>query len=168
MDGSLFDRWTKSLEAGMSWRTAIKTLSRAGLAADVARLSGLSAIEKAEAVCLPGENCQCRKTGKTCTRDAKCCSKLCVRGKCVCRDNGQGCQKHANCCAGATCQQGTCTPPTDYVFDDQWGSFGSGKGEFDEPGRIALDASGRVFVTDGFNDRVQTFTAGGTFLETWG
>ena len=39
------------------------------------------------------------------------------------------------------------------------------------PPRVAVDASGNVFVTDtagGGNNRIQEFTNTGTFIRTWG
>ena len=50
----------------------------------------------------------------------------------------------------------------------QWGSSGSGNGQFDIPYGIAVDATGNVFVTDKANDRVQKFDANGNFLIQWG
>ena len=39
----------------------------------------------------------------------------------------------------------------------QWGSFGSGDGQFDGATHVALDARGSIYVTDGFNHRIQKF-----------
>jgi len=41
-------------------------------------------------------------------------------------------------------------------------------GHFRQPTGVAVDASGRVFVVDRENNRVQEFSAGGTFLAKWG
>jgi len=41
----------------------------------------------------------------------------------------------------------------------QFGSPGLGDGQFDEPVGVTLDASGRVYVTDTWNQRVQVFSA---------
>lgn len=49
-----------------------------------------------------------------------------------------------------------------------WGSHGAGPGQFDMPVGIAVDAQGRVFVTDTYNHRVQVFTNDGGFLREWG
>ena len=47
----------------------------------------------------------------------------------------------------------------------EWGSLGSGDGEFDEPVGIATQAgSGFVFVADDDNNRVQGFDPLGNFL----
>jgi tripartite motif-containing protein 71 len=38
-----------------------------------------------------------------------------------------------------------------------WGSEGSGDGQFGEPGGIAVDGAGNVYVADTGNNRVQKF-----------
>lgn len=45
---------------------------------------------------------------------------------------------------------------------------GHGIGELDTPIDIAVDASGNVYVVELWVDRVQKFSASGTFLTTWG
>lgn len=50
----------------------------------------------------------------------------------------------------------------------EWGTSGSGPGEFDRPMGIATDGAGNVYVGDLGNHRIQKFTAGGTFLTEWG
>lgn len=52
-------------------------------------------------------------------------------------------------------------------YQFEWGKKGSGPGEFDLPHGIALDASGRVYVADRSNARVQVFTASGKFIQQW-
>ena len=47
-------------------------------------------------------------------------------------------------------------------------SPGTGAGEFDHPFDVAVAADGRVYVADGFNDRIQLLNAAGGFLLTWG
>lgn len=54
----------------------------------------------------------------------------------------------------------------DYLF--QWGSFGSGDGEFYFPEGLDAHASGYVYVVDCFNHRVQVFDSDGTFITKWG
>jgi DNA-binding beta-propeller fold protein YncE len=49
-----------------------------------------------------------------------------------------------------------------------WGSFGRGDGEFQLPQGVAVDRSGRVYVADWGNRRIQTFTSEGRFLDKWG
>jgi sugar lactone lactonase YvrE len=50
----------------------------------------------------------------------------------------------------------------------QWGRTGSGDGEFDCPGGIALARDGRLFVADQTNRRVQVFNGDGKLLAKWG
>jgi DNA-binding beta-propeller fold protein YncE len=49
----------------------------------------------------------------------------------------------------------------------QWGSKGSGPGQFDLPHGIAVDTRGRVYVADRGNARVQVFDGGGRYLAEW-
>lgn len=49
----------------------------------------------------------------------------------------------------------------------QWGSKGSGPGQFDLPHGIALDAAGKVYVADRSNLRIQVFDSSGHFLSQW-
>ena len=53
----------------------------------------------------------------------------------------------------------------DHLFS--WGAPGSGPGEFNLPHGIDVDSSGRVFVADRENSRIQLFDAEGRFLEEW-
>jgi len=55
-----------------------------------------------------------------------------------------------------------------WVYEGQWGSFGSGNGYFDDPEGIAVGANGYVYVADQDNDRVQYFTPTGSYLGKWG
>ena len=50
----------------------------------------------------------------------------------------------------------------------QWGSHGSGNGQFAEPEGIAVDSSNNVYVADLRNDRIEKFTSSGTYLAQWG
>src|SRR5439155_1353429 len=61
------------------------------------------------------------------------------------------------------------------VYLTQWGSYGSGNGQFNYPVGVATDAAGNVYVADGFdyiatrgNHRIQKFTNTGTYLIQWG
>jgi tripartite motif-containing protein 71 len=56
----------------------------------------------------------------------------------------------------------------DGIVVAQWGHHGSGPGEFDAPGGIAMDGAGFIYVTDFYNHRVQKFTGDGTFVMEWG
>ena len=57
-------------------------------------------------------------------------------------------------------------PPYSYV--DQWGTSGSGVGQFDGPYGIAVGPVGDVYVVDVFNNRIQVFDATGVFVSQWG
>jgi DNA-binding beta-propeller fold protein YncE len=50
----------------------------------------------------------------------------------------------------------------------QWGATGSGDGQFDYPGGIAVSPTGQVYVADQTNRRVQVFDSEGKFLFKWG
>ena len=50
----------------------------------------------------------------------------------------------------------------------EWGKFGTGAGEFDMPGGIAISKDGRVYVADQCNRRIQVFDTQGKFLTQWG
>ena len=49
----------------------------------------------------------------------------------------------------------------------KWGSNGTGDGQFYEPGPIAVDAAGYVYVVDTGNRRVQKFDQDGGFVTKW-
>jgi DNA-binding beta-propeller fold protein YncE len=49
----------------------------------------------------------------------------------------------------------------------EWGKYGSGPGEFDQPHALAMDSRGRLFVGDRNNNRIQIFDQNGTFIEEW-
>ncbi len=48
-----------------------------------------------------------------------------------------------------------------------WGEPGAGPGQFHVPHGIAIDPTGRVFVADRENSRLQIFSPEGRFLEEW-
>src|SRR5580765_5337043 len=50
----------------------------------------------------------------------------------------------------------------------QWGTPGSGNGQFNGPAGMAVDANGNVYVADYGNHRVQKFTDTGAYLTQWG
>jgi hypothetical protein len=50
----------------------------------------------------------------------------------------------------------------------EWGSLGTGNGQFDTPSQIATNAAGDVFVADRGNHRIQKFTSTGVYITQWG
>ena len=56
-----------------------------------------------------------------------------------------------------------------YEYVEEWGSEGSGDGQFDNPLKVSVDNSAEyVYVADDYNHRIQKFTTGGSFLTKWG
>lgn len=62
-------------------------------------------------------------------------------------------------------------PAVEYVYAGEWGTRGSGKGEFLTPTHIAVAPDGTVYVSDGGgsgnNCRIQYFDPSGTYLGQW-
>jgi hypothetical protein len=54
------------------------------------------------------------------------------------------------------------------AYITQWGTSGSGDGQFNRPWGIAVDGGGNVYVADTDNHRIQKFTSSGTYLTRWG
>ena len=52
-------------------------------------------------------------------------------------------------------------------FIKAWGKRGSAPGEFDSPHGLAMDSSGRLFVADRSNSRIQIFDQDGELLVEW-
>jgi streptogramin lyase len=55
-----------------------------------------------------------------------------------------------------------------YEYDSQFGSSGSGNGQFNSPFGIALDASDNIYVVDSANNRVQKFNPLGVYQSQFG
>ncbi len=53
-------------------------------------------------------------------------------------------------------------------FVRSWGKTGSGEGEFDYPGGLAISKDQKLYVADQTNHRVQVFDLQGKFLFKWG
>jgi len=53
-------------------------------------------------------------------------------------------------------------------FVAKWGTTGPGPGQFLEPVGVAIDAAGKVHVTDWLRMRVLVFTGTGEFIAEWG
>jgi len=67
--------------------------------------------------------------------------------------------------AGFASLAAAASPP---AYLTQWGTFGTGNGQFAQPAGVALDGSGNVYVADTGNNRIQKFTASGIYLSQWG
>jgi DNA-binding beta-propeller fold protein YncE len=52
-------------------------------------------------------------------------------------------------------------------YISQWGTRGSGPGQFELPHNLVIDTQGRVYVTDRENQRIEVFDADGKFLTEW-
>ena len=51
----------------------------------------------------------------------------------------------------------------------QWGSYGSGNGQFSYyPSGVAVDGGNNVYVADEYHDRIEKFTSSGSYLTQWG
>ena len=50
----------------------------------------------------------------------------------------------------------------------QWGSPGSGPGQFNWLDGVAVDGFGHVYTAENVNNRVQKFTTSGTYITQWG
>jgi tripartite motif-containing protein 71 len=53
-------------------------------------------------------------------------------------------------------------------FEGEWGSYGSGDGQFGAVGGLAVDSLGHVYAIDSTHDRVEKFDARGRFIASWG
>ncbi|MFN8059948.1 MAG: peptidyl-alpha-hydroxyglycine alpha-amidating lyase family protein [Vicinamibacterales bacterium] len=55
----------------------------------------------------------------------------------------------------------------DGKFIKEWGTFGSGPNDMDQPHALAFDSKGRLFVGDRSNNRIKIFDQDGKLLDTW-
>jgi len=55
----------------------------------------------------------------------------------------------------------------DGKFIEAWGMPGTGPGQFDNPHSLAIDSTGRIFVGDRTNNRIQILSPRGKFLAEW-
>ncbi len=54
------------------------------------------------------------------------------------------------------------------VYSTEFGSAGTGNGQFSHPGALALDTKGNLWVADEGNNRIEEFNAKGEFIRTFG
>jgi DNA-binding beta-propeller fold protein YncE len=52
-------------------------------------------------------------------------------------------------------------------FVKYWGGSGTDPGKFSDPHNIAMDSTGRLYVADRWNNRIQLFDQAGTYLDQW-
>jgi len=52
-------------------------------------------------------------------------------------------------------------------YELEWGSRGSGAGQFSAPVGLATDSQGHVYVSETWNKRIQVFNADGEYLTQW-
>jgi tripartite motif-containing protein 71 len=55
-----------------------------------------------------------------------------------------------------------------WTYEGQWGTKGSGEGQFYGPHGIDVPRAENVYVVDSYNHRVQYFTSSGSFLGKFG
>jgi YD repeat-containing protein len=68
----------------------------------------------------------------------------------------------------STTPAGNSTAPQPPVYSSSFGSAGAGNGQFNHPGAVTVDSGGNLWVADHGNYRVEEFSSGGTFIETFG
>jgi len=54
------------------------------------------------------------------------------------------------------------------TYLSQFGSSGTGDGQFDDPMSVEVDSSGDIYVVDNNNSRIQIFDSSGTYLSQFG
>jgi len=55
-----------------------------------------------------------------------------------------------------------------FTYSFQFGSAGSGNGQFIEPEGVTSDSQGNIYVADSYNDRIEEFSNNGTFITAFG
>ena len=50
----------------------------------------------------------------------------------------------------------------------KWGGSGKSNGELERPASLILDKSGKIYVSDTHNNRIQVFSSSGEYLYQWG
>ena len=60
------------------------------------------------------------------------------------------------------------SPTNPHTYTTQWGTFGTGNGQFYAVSAITVDGSGNILVADGNLNRIQKFTNTGTYTSQFG
>jgi PKD repeat protein len=60
------------------------------------------------------------------------------------------------------------TAAESYEYVGQWGTYGSGNGQFHYPAGLLVDKTGKVYVADHYGARVQKFSPDGTYITQLG
>ena len=55
-----------------------------------------------------------------------------------------------------------------WIYEGAWGKYGVSQGEFTLPEGVAVAPNGDVYVGDWWTNRIQYFTATGSYLGQWG
>jgi sugar lactone lactonase YvrE len=55
----------------------------------------------------------------------------------------------------------------DGSFRRQWGQYGAGPNDFDQPHGLAMDSKGRLYIADRSNNRIKIYAPDGTLVDTW-
>jgi len=53
-------------------------------------------------------------------------------------------------------------------YISQWGTAGTGNGQFNGPNWVAVDNTGSIYVSDNGNDRIQKFDSNENYISQWG
>jgi YD repeat-containing protein len=64
--------------------------------------------------------------------------------------------------------EGHVVSPPKLTYGSQFGTYGTGNGQFELPRGITRDAKGNLWVADSLNYRIQEFTPQGTFIKAFG
>jgi len=55
-----------------------------------------------------------------------------------------------------------------YSYLRQWGTAGSGNGQFNLPVAVGFDEAGNLLIADWYNHRIQRFSPTGAYIDQWG
>ncbi len=63
---------------------------------------------------------------------------------------------------------GSLCKPGEYKYVTQWGTSGTGNGQFGAPMGITADTAGNIYVLDRQTSKIQKFTSNGVYIAQWG